>query len=307
MLFFSLSFTALATAQDRTTHSLEEAISLKPGASCLVSERLVAAVRPYLSSGIIDSRIHIEVIGDPSRANVIRFTLRRDQTVYATRRFDNAPSDCEQAHALIGLALAFAIDATWLVKNVAEKSEREAVSGVEIRRFALGADALVSTGVVPGIGLGTALRAEVGFFDWLDLRASMLGVYSGEQSIEGSGGAVDSLIAATRIDACAGLPILSWVRMRGCMGFSLGVFATHGNGLESSKVEARPWAASASGLDWLFTLFDGLKLVCAIDAVFPIQRRVIQVLGPDGEVAAARPLGSIGAAGRIGLLFFFVE
>jgi hypothetical protein len=306
-LFILLSITTLAVAQEPTTHSLEEAIDLKPGASCLTLKRLVASVVPYLSSDSIDSRIRIEVRGDPYRASVITFTLRRNQREYAIRRFDDAPRDCEQLHALIGLTLAFAIDATWLAKKVTENKQRPQSDDSDIKRIALAADALGAIGVVPGIGTGGDIRFEVGFLQWLDLRASLFSVYSSRQAIEDTTGTVDSLLLAARLDGCAGLSPFSWLKVRGCMGFAAGTFITHGIDYESSRTEAKLWNASASGVDWLFTLSDGLKLACAIDALFPTSRRVILVLGPDGAVVAQRAIGTVGGVARIGLLFFFAE
>jgi hypothetical protein len=306
-LIFLLSITTLAVAQEPKTHTLKEAIDLKPGASCLELERLIASVEPYLSTDSIDSRIRIEVRGDPVRASVITFKLRRNHEEYATRRFDEAPVDCEQLHELIGLTLAFAIDATWLTKRVTENRELTESGDSDITRIALAVDALGAIGVVPGIGMGGDIRVEVGFLQWLDLRASLFSVFSGRQAIEDTTGTVDSLLLAARLDSCAGLSPFSWLTVRGCMGLALGTFITHGNDYESIRTEAKLWIASASGLDWLFSLSEGVKLVCAIDALFPTTRRVIQVLGPDGAVVAERPIGTVGGVARIGLLFVFAQ
>lgn len=308
VILLSLVITTLAAAQKRKTHSLEDAIDLKPGASCLELERLVAAVKPYLSGDSIDSRIRIEVRGDPVRASVISFKLRRNQNEYATRRFDDAPRDCAQLHALIGLTLAFAIDATWLTERVKEDKKPTKSRDSGITRFALGADGLGSIGVVPGVGIGGNIRVEIGFLQWMDLRTSLFSVFSGEQTFEGIEGAAISLLLAARVDGCAGLSPYWWLKVRGCTGFAFGTFVTIGYNYQvMNRTEAKPWTASVSGLDGLFTLSEELKLACAIDALFPTSGREIQVLGPNEEVVAERRIGTVGGAVRIGLLFFFAQ
>ncbi len=296
----ALSVPALAVAQEHMKQSARKAISLDPGASCLQPVPLAAAVEQFLPDDSIDSRIRVHVSGHPTIPDRVSFTVLREGQTVAMRRFENTPRDCQHLHALVGLAVAFAIDATWLTRRVVEE---EADNPSAPSPLALGVELLVSGGVVPGLGLGSAIRLELAASEWLDLRATTLGVFSWNQSIGESSGKVDALLAAGRLDACGGGRLLRHLRIRACTGAAVGPFITHGREFEDSKTQTKPWIASSTGVDCQLSLTPGASLVLTLVGFFPVSRRVIQVLGPDGEVMAERRLEQASVVVGIGPTF----
>jgi hypothetical protein len=298
-----------ASAQAFPTHSIKEAINLYPGATCLELGRLTDAVQRILSTDAIDARIRVEVRGDWRAPNVVSITIWRVAQAYATRRFDDAPADCAELHSLVGLAIAFAIDATWLAKGKKEKkvdvAPPVAKTPTLVQRLALGADAAISGGVVAGLGMGASLRLELRALSWLDLRSSVLGVFSLKQPL--GAGNVDLILTAARVDACGGMPLQPRFAMRACLGAAIGGLTTHGRNFTPSMTDTTLWLAVVGGVDGLWTVSEHIKLVVAIDGVIPIGRHIVQVLDlkKNEPVGDSLTLNRVAVMGRIGPLFSF--
>lgn len=299
-----------ALAQSFPTHSIKEAISLYPGATCLESGRLAGAVERVLSTNAIDSRIRVEVRGDWQAPNVVSITIWRVDQAYATRRFDDAPADCVQVHSLVGLAIAFAIDATWLAKP--KKEEKLASPPVaEIPAFipswALGIDAAMSGGVVLGTGMGADIGLARSVFSWLDLRLSILGVFTlKKQSIPPDTGTFDMILTAARLDACGSLPLQPRLAVRACLGAAVGGLTTVGRDYYfDSMTDTTLWSAGVGGIETLWTLSKSIGLVVAFDGVVPIGRHIIQVVDFQNQRVDYRPLSPVAVMGRLGPLFYF--
>jgi hypothetical protein len=302
-------------AQAFATHSVREAISLQSGATCLDADRLADSVKQLLSSDALDSRIAVDVQGDPTLASSISITIWRANQAYATRHFDDAPQDCDQLHKLVALAIAFAIDATWLDRREiakkpadkpAEKPPEKPEKPSGITSWALGIDGVASGGVVLGPGFGWDLRVELGLVSWLEIRGSVLGIYSFMQPIGNSSGSVDSFLHAGRVDGCVGAPLQSWVRPRVCLGGALGAYTTQGRGFTSPITDTTLWMAGVAGIEVLFTVAEKIELVLSVDGVFPLGRRIIEVLDLQNQpIDQEENLNRAAVVARAGPLFRF--
>jgi hypothetical protein len=302
-----------ALAQPFSARPIRDAIQLNPGASCLNLYRLSDAVTGLLSSDQLDRRISVEVSGDPVLPNVVSITIWRVHQAYATRRFSDAPDDCNQLHRLVALAIAFAIDATWLDKPEHAKKEgsvkKETPEKPELEPlgFAFGFDGAITSGMVPGFGFGGDLRLEYRIFSWLDARIAFLGVYGLMQPL--GQGTVDSYVHALRLDACAGWPLDSWVRLRGCLGGAIGVFTTRGSSdFIVPMTDTTAWAATLASIESLFKIADNADVTISFDAAFPSGRRIIQVLNfedPKSDPLAKIDLKLAAILARFGFLLYF--
>jgi hypothetical protein len=302
-------------AQAFATHSVREAISLQSGATCLNTDRLADSVKQLLSSDALDSRIAVDVQGDPVLASSVSIIIWRANQAYATRRFDDAPQDCDQLHKLVALAIAFAIDATWLDKREiakkpldkpAEKPPEEPERPSDFRGWALGIDVVATGGAVLGPGFGWDLRAELGLVSWLEIRGSALGIYSYMQPIRNSSGSVDSFLHAARVDGCVGAHLLPWLKPRACLGGAIGAYTTQGRNFSPHITDTTLWMAGVAGIEFLFTVAEKIELVFSIDSFFPVGQRIIQVLDLQNEpIGAEENLTRAAVVVRAGPLFLF--
>jgi hypothetical protein len=311
LIFALLGFgnSRISFAQATSTYSIDEALRLRPGATCLESDRLVEAIKRIIPEDAIDSRIRVDVLGDRVLPNAVSIEIWRANEAYAMRHFDDVPGDCQQLHSLVALAIVFAIDATWLAKRTPERPlpTKESPS---VSRAAIGIDANIASGAVLGTGLGGDLRGELSFFSWLELRGTLLILYSGNEPVGKSSGSVDSILTAGRLDACGSAALQSWVRMRACLGGAVGGYTTIGRDYDQSNSDTTLWIGGSAGVDGLFTLSENIKLVIGFDGLFPLAKRTIDVryidiTGSTIRRPEERSLGRAAVVGHVGPLFYF--
>jgi hypothetical protein len=81
--------------------------------ACLTSRELVSSACAWLGRSHVDRALSIRVaVGRQGRAADV--ALPRGEEVLGLRRFDELPAECSDRRALLGLAIALAIDATLL-------------------------------------------------------------------------------------------------------------------------------------------------------------------------------------------------
>lgn len=85
-------------------------MDVDPGATCFEPGRLVASVQAWLGRELVRRDVHVHVQGDAQRATSASFRIERGGKV-RERRFGALPAGCEDAMAVVGLAVAMAIDA----------------------------------------------------------------------------------------------------------------------------------------------------------------------------------------------------
>jgi hypothetical protein len=94
--------------------------------------------------------------------------------------------------------------------------------------------------------------------------------------------------------------------VRGCAGWALGAYTTHGRNFTIPLTDTTLWTGGAIGLDTLFIFTSETALSVSVDGVFSIGRREIQVLNISNDVpAGGRPLRRSAVLLRVGPLFLF--
>ena len=166
-------------AQTCSQQSLSDAIQLQRRASCLEKARLVAHVKMWLNENSVSSELRVRVIGDTSNPLAIVFDIERGARV-RRRAFQSAPKSCDDVHAVVGLAIALAIDAErmhlhWL-------DDHPPFVPRWLGAFGLGA----SHGLPLDLALGTQVGMEVSWSTWLSTRADLLTQFSWGNAISGT-------------------------------------------------------------------------------------------------------------------------
>ncbi|MBX7077918.1 MAG: hypothetical protein K1X88_01950 [Nannocystaceae bacterium] len=314
-------------AADEPTVPLDEALSVHAGATCLERERLVTQIRAWLDVERIDARLVVEVVGDLHEPRKLAFTLRRGETVIAVRRFDPAPKRCDDVHAVVGLAIALAIDATLLESVSGDPTTKPKPDPVpvepatddetplprkpdppparprppwQLRSAIIG---VFSLGAPPGVGGGARFALVGRYRKALDLSLGVLATSSGRQRI-GDASALQSA-AAARFDLCGGWAF-GRVRPRGCAGVIAGAALAAGQGFERDRAIRLPWVAVPLGAHLEIRLVDRIALEFGVEGVPTVVRPRFDAV-TDAEQPVARRYSRFAFMAGAGLTFLLWE
>jgi hypothetical protein len=271
-----------------STRSLTEVLTLEPGASCLERERLIAHVKMWLGGDRVDASVQIQVHGDPVDRQKLWFELARGGQS-SRRSFEPAPDSCDDAHAVMGLSIALALDAERLRDTVAPQP---AVPRLKL----LSAQAAFAFDLLPDASLGGALGGELGLLPWLSARADVLVQYSWADTISGSSGHFDSLWAGGSLQVCAGGRADPRLRIALCVGLASGAVHAWGTDYAPSSSETGLWLGVRSGLrfdlelgiDWLLDV-DVMSAIVA--PAFTAQRGANELTRQSSSTAFMVSLG----------------
>jgi hypothetical protein len=273
------------------TVDIATALDVRAGATCVDEDRLATQVRTWLEVPQIDARLRIEVVGDEEHPLKLSFTLRRGDEIIAVRAFDPAPERCTDLHAVVGLAIALAIDATVLESVGVEprtkppppsKPDRVIQPPPRIRpttprarprvwRLRADITGLFTYGHPPGVGGGAKLELDFSWREILEIGTGAIAASSGSQPV-GDGAATFSVVGALG-QLCAGPPWRVW-RPRGCVGVIAGAAIAAGQGFMVDQTSRVAWVVVPFGADVRVRL----------------ARRVAFTLGIDGLAAVVRPV-----------------
>src|ERR1700745_3220784 len=89
--------------------SLQEAIRLRRGVTCIDENALREQVRSWLDADSVKGDLRVQVDGSDSNERAVSFRIWRDNRLIAERRFAPGPSQCAEMHAVVGLAIALAL------------------------------------------------------------------------------------------------------------------------------------------------------------------------------------------------------
>lgn len=302
-------------AVEQGTVPLADALEVHAGATCLERDRLVEQIRTWFDHERIDERLVIEVVGDTTEPRKLAFTLRRGEQVISVRRFDPAPDRCADMHAVVGLAIALAIDAT-LLETVAGDPGRPArppdpppYRPPEIARtpkpkpkprsWRLWAEVTgqLSIGAPPDVGGGGRVALRTSWRQILDLSVGALAGSAGRARI-GEGRALLSVVAG-RFDVCAGPP---WTRLRprGCAGVIAGAAFAAGQGFDNDQTARVFWLSIPIGIDLEVQLSRRVNLLLGIEGLPAVSRPVFKADSLTG-VTSARRFARFGANVEAGL------
>ena len=273
------------------TVDIATALDVRPGATCIEPDRLATQVRAWLEAPQIDARLRIEVVGDEEHPLKLSFTLRRGDEVIAVRAFDPAPERCTDLHAVVGLAIALAIDATVLESvGVEPRTIPKSPPKIDVPtkppprigpstprarprvwRMRTDLTGLFTYGHPPGVGGGAKLVLDFSWREILELGAGAIAASSGSQPV-GDGAATFSVVGALG-QICAGPPWRVW-RPRGCVGLIAGAAIAAGQGFMVDQTSRVAWVVVPFGADVRVRL----------------ARRVAFTLGIDGLAAVVQPV-----------------
>ncbi len=290
-------------ASDR---SLDEALVVEPGATCLDRAALLGDLESWRDSPRIDLRVTIHVRGSTSDPRALEFAVMVGEDVVVERSFDPAPSDCADLHAVVALAIAIALDDTLagelgIVEAPAPLAPVEQVEAGDgdlphdrkqpkpaPKRpgpaLAVTAAVGVFAGLTPRLSAGGLLSLDIRPRDHLDIRVGGLATHLPNFALDE--GQVAVTLAAGRVDLCWGTKPLA-VRLRACGGAAGGATVSRGRGFTSNFQRTTPWFAALAGIDVEVHLIGPLALELRVDGVFPFQRTRLDVRSDAGQLLAS--------------------
>jgi len=301
-----------------TGRDLKDALTVRPGATCLTAETLIEHVRSWLVGDEVAVGVRIEVEGDERAPDAAVITVHTPAGVIE-RPFAPGPPGCSDLHAVLGLAIAMAIDASVLESLGYEVVEgpqpapqaveselpplqaRRAVAPAPAppRRARLRAVAGVRAGLwleaLPGIAGGGQLQVELGWRPWIELRAGVLGGRGGQRPL--GPGSVQFGLVAGRLDACFGVARRR-LRPRLCLGPAAGASQALGRGFEGASEAVRPWVAVAPAVELRIAATAVFAVDVTLDAVIPFFKPVVSVRDKDkpamiGDAVTFAPVGVV--------------
>jgi hypothetical protein len=224
---------------------LSESIGLERGATCLEEARLEAQVRAFMGRDPFPRGVRIFVRGDATNPRAVAFKFVREGRI-RERRFDPTPAPCEEAHAVVALAIALAVDAD-LLKRVVDLAAPEPPPPNQLTL-----QGAAGYQVVPGVSLGGSLGVDHRWLEWLHGRTGVFAQHSFANHVEGSRGTFDATLVAADLGACTGGDALGGFRLSLCVGVAGGALNVRGSGFTVSRSATGLWVAAESGLRMAF-------------------------------------------------------
>jgi hypothetical protein len=291
---------------------LGEAITVEPGATCLDAATLVEHVQSWVGGDTLDADVVVDVRGSPDQPRVVGFRMLRGGQVLAVRRFDPGPSRCEQLHAVLGLAIAMALNAS-LVEDLARTAipaprpaPLVAPPAVEsLAPWAIAVDALVAVAVLPDPAPGIEARIEKALTPTFRARLDLLAVLAPGESFAGAPGHFETWLLAPRLDLCAAFELAPRVRPRACMGLSAGALRAQGYSYPLPQSTFIRWLAVANELGVAADLSRRWSIDASAALILPVARNSIVLRDYSGNVLQRRELAPVGWIFGLGPLFRF--
>ncbi len=281
--------------------SVADALDLSPGATCLEATRLEAEVRTWLGRDRLQSDVHVHVQGDAEDPRAVEFRIVREGKA-RERRFDGLPAGCEDATAVVGLAIALAIDASVVTNLVAPAPPLASTPGPPAKaRRAFAVQLGAGFEVVPGASLGAGLGFEYGLADWLSARVDWMTQFSWNNSIAGASGVFDAVAAAAWPQICTGGNVTDRFRLELCSGAALGLIHVQGRDYTVSRSGTGAWIVASGGIRLLFVA--GIPWAVDVDGVFPLHAPAFRA--EIGTSDVYRDPSSAGALLSVGPAFTF--
>lgn len=307
-------------ASDR---SLADALSVEPGATCLDHATLLEDLASWRDEPRVDLRVDIRVRGSTSNPLALAFELALNDEVVVERRFDPAPSNCADLHAVVALAIAIALDDTLASELgiVAPAEQPKPVDQVEAgdgdlprdrgkkptptRKgpgLAVTAAAGLFAGLTPRLSAGGLVSFDIRPRDHFDIRLGVLATHLPKLDLDT--GHVAVTLAAGRADLCWGTAPIE-VRLRICGGVAGGATVSRASGFDSNFRRTTPWFAGLLGIDLTAHLIGPLALELRVEGVFPFQRTRLDVRSDAGQLLASEVFPVVGVLVAVGPRFEF--
>lgn len=262
---------------------LTAAIEVSGSDGCLTTANVVAEVAVWLRRNHVHELLHIRLhVGDTE----VRFEVFDNERATGDRRFHQLPLDCPHRMAVVGLAIAFALDDTLMETVDLGRDGSDTLRASLALEGGFGFDVLA-----PSTALG-AFRFELGF-DAARLRLGLIVGY-GLPTALGTGQLHTALVAG-QLNFCAAAP---WtpIGLVVCAGALAGVTRAEGSGYLVNGDTSLPWVAASARTELQFQIAQTLRLTLAAEGLVPIVRPTWQAVTVSGSVTAARTASPIGLA-----------
>ncbi len=292
------------------------ALEVTAGATCIEHDRLATQVRTWLEDPRVDARLRIQVVGDDESPLRLSFTLRRGDEIIAVREFDPAPERCTDLHAVVGLAIALAIDATVLESVGVEPGKPPVKPPTTDRpkppprvpptvprakprawRMRIDLTGMFTYGHPPGAGGGG--RLELGFA-WREMLEVGFGAMAASSGLEPVGDeSATFAVAGGLAQFCAGPPWKAW-RPRGCVGVIAGAAVAAGRGFMVDQTSRVAWVVIPFGADVRVRLAQRVAFTLGVDGLAAVVRPVFEAVTLDDQ-RVVRRFPTVGLAVEAGL------
>lgn len=312
--------------------TLADALVVEPNATCLERETMLEHIRSWRDQDQIDPSIAIRVRGSSENPRSLDFVVWFGGEVVIERSFDDAPDSCTDLHAVVGLAIAIALDDALPVElgildpppdppPEPEPVEQAPAGEGDVPDFteppaepprrrgpglALTGAAAAFVSVTPRASFGGLLSFDIRPLEHFDIRVGALATHLPELELDAAGyeGRVAVTVAAGRVDLCWGTTPRR-VRARVCGGLAGGATISAGRGYTSDFRRSTPWFAGLVGADVAVLLIGPLALELRLEGVFPLQRTILDVRSPGGQLLARERFAVAGMLVAVGPRFEF--
>lgn len=306
-----------------TDRHLADALIVEPGATCIDHATLVDVLASWRDDPRVDLRVTVRVRGSDSDPLALAFELTVGQEVVIERRFDPAPSDCADLHAVVALAIAIALDDSLASElGIVEASKqprpveqvaagdgdlpRERRSSTDKRRegpdLAVTAAGGLFAGLTPRLSAGGLVSFDIRPRDHFDVRLGVLATHMPHFDLDA--GRVAVTLAAGRVDLCWGTAPIE-VRLRVCGAAAGGATVSRASGFTSNFRRTTPWFAGLVGVDLTAQLIGPLALELRVEGVFAFQRTRLDVRSDAGQLLASEVFPLVGVLVAVGPRFEF--
>ncbi|NVB43191.1 hypothetical protein G6O69_35535 [Pseudenhygromyxa sp. WMMC2535] len=314
------------SAPDPETVELGQAVQVEPGATCLSHAALLEDLLSWRDDPNVDARVTLVVTGDARDPRALDFRLEVLGELAVERRFERAPRDCADLHAVVALAAAIALDDTLagelgIVTAATPSPQPPARPGPSVqigpqegdlpsfedpepgapsrRRpvYGVSAGAGMFAGFSPRLGAGGQLTFDLRPRDHFDIGVGALVTHQSGFALDES--EVATTVAAGRVDLCWGTAPMV-IRLRACAAFAAGATLASSSGNTTNFRRTIPWLAALAGVDVVTHLVGPLFLDLRVEGVFPLQKTHIEVTNQYGQsISSLRfpPVGLLVAVG----------
>jgi hypothetical protein len=219
--------------------------------------------------------------------------------VIAERAFSPGPSQCEQMHAVVGLAVALALKVS--LRDELFGEEAPPAQG----KWSVGAAASVAWNVIPGVAGGAVLWGERSFSESFALHLGVSGLAGGGTRFERVSGEFVPASIAVEAAACAIPSLTSGVRGRFCAGLEGRTLIASGSGFAISKDTVLDWFSFVNSAGAAFAIAPGWSLIGTVGFVMPLQKVQIAVADPMGRIVETRESTPVGGQLSFGAAYEF--
>lgn len=263
LLFLVLAGVQPGMAQPHDAASLASHVELAPGGECLDFTRLIHKVSAFRTRSELADDLLIQLSERHHPHHAIEFRIQQHGR-RRTRVFDPAPERCDEAHSVLALALALALDDGALETFVTPGAPRPRPGLLLEVQPAFGFD------LVPRTALGGSVGAALARGPW-SLRFELFSLYGWGARIGPARGRFRALLAAAAVGGCLGMRPLRGLGVALCLSIAPGLEHARGDGFARSLRDTAPWVALLAGvrfefgtrLPWLLDIELGAPLYAA--------------------------------------------